>query len=50
MILVAAVGNLWLGDDGFAYEVAKRLRARELSTAMSRSPTSAQAASTSRMR
>ncbi|MGZ4357479.1 MAG: hydrogenase maturation protease, partial [Gaiellaceae bacterium] len=25
MILVAAVGNLWLGDDGFACEVAKRL-------------------------
>jgi hydrogenase maturation protease len=30
MILVAAVGNLWLGDDGFAGEVATRLRAREL--------------------
>jgi hydrogenase maturation protease len=30
MILVAAVGNLWLGDDGFAGEVAKRLRARKL--------------------
>jgi hydrogenase maturation protease len=30
MILVAAVGNLWLGDDGFAGEVAKRLREREL--------------------
>jgi hydrogenase maturation protease len=30
MILVAAVGNLWLGDDGFAGEVTKRLRAREL--------------------
>jgi hydrogenase maturation protease len=28
MILVAAIGNLWLGDDGFAGEVAKRLRAR----------------------
>ena len=28
MILVAAVGNLWLGDDGFAGEVAKRLRQR----------------------
>ena len=28
MILVAAVGNLWLGDDGFAGEVAKRLRGR----------------------
>src|SRR4029077_5930816 len=27
-ILVAAVGNLWLGDDGFAGEVAKRLRER----------------------
>jgi hydrogenase maturation protease len=31
MILVAAVGNLWLGDDGFAGEVAKRIRARERS-------------------
>ena len=30
MILVAAVGNLWLRDDGFAAEVAKRLREREL--------------------
>lgn len=30
MILVAAVGNLWLGDDGFAGEVAKRLRLRDL--------------------
>jgi hydrogenase maturation protease len=30
VILVAAVGNLWLGDDGFAGEVVKRLRAREL--------------------
>jgi hydrogenase maturation protease len=30
VILVAAVGNLWLGDDGFAGEVAKRLREREL--------------------
>jgi hydrogenase maturation protease len=30
MILVAAVGNLWLGDDGFAGEVAKELRARGL--------------------
>jgi hydrogenase maturation protease len=28
VILVAAVGNLWLGDDGFAGEVAKVLRAR----------------------
>jgi hydrogenase maturation protease len=28
MILVAAVGNLWLGDDGFAGEVAKCLRER----------------------
>lgn len=28
MILIAAVGNLWLGDDGFAGEVAKELRAR----------------------
>ncbi len=28
MILVAAVGNLWLGDDGFAGEVAKELRTR----------------------
>ena len=30
MILVAAVGNLWLGDDGFGGEVAKRLRALAL--------------------
>jgi hydrogenase maturation protease len=30
MIRVAAVGNLWLGDDGFGGEVARRLRAREL--------------------
>ncbi len=30
MILVAAVGNLWLGDDGFAGAVAKRLRERDL--------------------
>ena len=30
MILVAAVGNLWLGDDGFAGEVAKRLRGLDL--------------------
>jgi hydrogenase maturation protease len=30
VILVAAVGNLWLRDDGFAGEVAKRLREREL--------------------
>jgi len=30
VILVAAVGNLWLGDDGFAGEVAKRLRERHL--------------------
>lgn len=30
MILVAAVGNLWLGDDGFAGEVAKELRERTL--------------------
>jgi hydrogenase maturation protease len=32
MILVAAIGNLWLGDDGFAGEVAKRLRERDLPT------------------
>jgi hydrogenase maturation protease len=30
MILVACVGNLWLGDDGFAGEVAKRLREQDL--------------------
>jgi hydrogenase maturation protease len=30
MILVACVGNLWLGDDGFGGEVAKRLRGRDL--------------------
>jgi len=29
-ILVAAVGNLWLRDDGFAGEVAKRLEERQL--------------------
>jgi len=29
-VLVAAVGNLWMKDDGFAIEVAKRLEAREL--------------------
>lgn len=29
-ILVAAVGNMWLADDGFGGEVAKRLLAREL--------------------
>ncbi len=29
MILVATVGNLWLGDDGFGHEVAKRLRERD---------------------
>jgi hydrogenase maturation protease len=28
-ILVAAVGNLWLKDDGFGGEVAKRLQERE---------------------
>jgi hydrogenase maturation protease len=30
MILVATVGNLWLGDDGFGTEVAKRLREQDL--------------------
>jgi hydrogenase maturation protease len=30
VILVAAVGNLWLGDDGFGGEVAKLLRERHL--------------------
>lgn len=29
-ILVAAVGNMWLGDDGFGGEVAKRLQGRSL--------------------
>jgi len=29
-ILVAAVGNMWLRDDGFGAEVAKRLQEREL--------------------
>ena len=29
-ILVAGVGNIWLRDDGFGGEVAKRLEAREL--------------------
>jgi hydrogenase maturation protease len=30
VILVAAVGNLWLGDDGFAGEVAKGLGTRDV--------------------
>jgi hydrogenase maturation protease len=29
-ILVAGIGNVWLGDDGFGGEVVKRLEAREL--------------------
>ncbi|MDQ3850475.1 MAG: hydrogenase maturation protease [Actinomycetota bacterium] len=29
-VLVAAIGNAWLGDDGFGAEVAKRLESREL--------------------
>ena len=29
-VLVAAVGNMWLGDDGFGGEVAKRLQERSL--------------------
>ncbi len=29
-ILVAGIGNAWLGDDGFGSEVAKRLEQREL--------------------
>jgi hydrogenase maturation protease len=29
-ILVAAVGNMWLGDDGFGGEVARRLQERPL--------------------
>ncbi len=29
-ILVAGVGNVWLGDDGFGAEVARRLGARDL--------------------
>ncbi len=29
-VLVAAVGNLWMKDDGFATEVAKRLESRTL--------------------
>jgi len=29
-VLVAAVGNMWMKDDGFATEVARRLDAREL--------------------
>ena len=29
-VLVAAVGNLWMRDDGFGGEVAKRLQEREL--------------------
>ena len=31
-ILVAGIGNAWLGDDGFGGEVVKRLEARELPT------------------
>jgi len=34
-ILVAAVGNIWLSDDGFGAEVAKRLEARELPAGVS---------------
>ena len=29
-ILIAVIGNTWLGDDGFGSEVVKRLEAREL--------------------
>ena len=29
-ILIAGIGNTWLGDDGFGSEVVKRLEAREL--------------------
>jgi hydrogenase maturation protease len=29
-ILVAGIGNMWLGDDGFAGEVVKRLEQRQL--------------------
>ena len=29
-ILVAGIGNAWLGDDGFGGEVVKRLEGREL--------------------
>ena len=29
-VLVACVGNIFLGDDGFGVEVARRLSAREL--------------------
>jgi hydrogenase maturation protease len=29
-ILVAGIGNTWLGDDGFGSEVVKRLESREL--------------------
>ena len=45
-ILVAGIGNMWLGDDGFGGEVVKRLEARELPKAPSCS-TSAPAGSTS---
>lgn len=31
-ILIAGIGNIFLGDDGFGVEVAKRLSARELPT------------------
>ncbi len=33
-VLVAAVGNLWLRDDGFGAEVAKRLQEQELPEGM----------------
>jgi len=33
-ILVAGIGNIFLGDDGFGVEVVKRLAARELSSAV----------------
>ena len=29
-VLIAGIGNTWLGDDGFGSEVVKRLEAREL--------------------
>ncbi len=40
-ILIAGIGNIFLGDDAFGVEVARRLSARELPTERARSLTSA---------
>ena len=46
-ILVAGVGNIFLGDDGFGVEVGQAARRARTSRAASRSSTSGSAASTS---